>query len=89
MSSSEDALYDNLEKKWNKRFAALLGISEDELAQLEYSENELTTNDDMVYAVEYTFDENSPKEILSKIKGLNEDYRIIFDTGAIGYYETD
>ena len=59
-----------------RMLAEELGISDDDLDELEWEFDEITSNDGHPYGYVITFSEDSPKEILDKIEGLDE-YRSI------------
>ena len=81
MSSRQ--LEDINEEQGNNHIAGLLGISVEDYLSLEHSGiNEVTSNDGLVYRYYVQFSNESPKEILAKIKGLDSTNTIYFDTSS-------
>ena len=50
--------------------AGLLGISVEELEQLQYDEGEDTSEDGLLNGYYLTFPDNNPEEVIAKIRGL-------------------
>ncbi|MBT2558972.1 hypothetical protein J7E24_14350 [Hymenobacter sp. ISL-91] len=65
--------------KKDSSLASILGITSDELSQLVYEIESDTGNDDMVYGYRVEFSDSSPKNILSKIKRLEDGCRVNLD----------
>jgi hypothetical protein len=55
-----------------KSLAQELGLTYDEVSQLDYDMSENASNDGLVYNFIVQFDENCDKQILGKIKGLHD-----------------
>lgn len=73
MGSLKDEMFENDEHKRDVKLAGVLGITVDELSQLNYEFDENTGNDDSIYGYTVQFDtESSPKRILDKIQDLND-----------------
>ena len=72
---SNRQLEDMYEEKRNRYIANELGITYEELSMTDFDIHEITTNDDMIIGHYLQFSDDSPEEILQKIKGL-EDNRI-------------
>jgi hypothetical protein len=67
------------EQESDRRLADLLGITYDELAELDYEIETDQSKDGLIYNYRIEFDvENSPKHILSKIKNLKDGCRVYF-----------
>jgi hypothetical protein len=62
------------EKLANQKLASELGISYDELLELEWDIDTNESNDGLIYEYIVTFSEESPKKILNKIEGIEEGY---------------
>jgi hypothetical protein len=60
----------------DKNLALQLGISYDDLCQLDWNIDTNESNDGLVYEYIIRFNDNSPKEILNKISDLEEDLSI-------------
>ena len=81
MSSTQlDNIY---EEQGNNHIAGLLGISVEDYLNLEHSGiNEITSKDGLVYRYYIQFSDESPKEILAKIKGLDSTNTVYFDASS-------
>lgn len=81
MSSKQlDEIY---EEQGNNHIAELLGISVEDYLSLEHSGiNEVTSNDGLAYRYYIQFTNESPKEILAKINGLDSTNTVYFDTSS-------
>lgn len=56
----------------DKSLASQLGISYDDLCQLDWEVDTNESNDGLIYEHIIRFNDNSPKEILNKIIGLED-----------------
>jgi hypothetical protein len=63
----------------NPDLAKALNITIEELELLDFYNQEMFDSGGIAVKNKYMFNENSPKEILSKIKGLDENNCIILD----------
>jgi hypothetical protein len=80
MSSRQ--LEDLYEEQSDKRIAEILGISVEDYQSLNHSGvQDVESNDGTVYRQYIQFDEDSPKNILSKIDGLDSTNTVYFDAG--------
>ena len=61
------------------RLADALGISVQELELLDFHNKEIFNSSGIAFQNEFVFSENSPPEILKKIKGLDNNNRIILE----------
>lgn len=66
------------EEAANKQLADNLGISYDELSELQWSTDTNESNDGLIYEYVITFDESSPIEILEKIDGIDLEGRYVY-----------
>ncbi|PHM11081.1 hypothetical protein [Nostoc sp. 'Peltigera malacea cyanobiont' DB3992] len=62
------------EKLANQKLASELGISYDELLELEWDIDTNESDDGLIYEYIVTFSEESPKKILNKIEGIEDGY---------------
>lgn len=62
------------EKLANEKLASELGISYDELLELEWDIDTNESKDGLIYEYIVTFSEESPQNILNKIEGIEEGY---------------
>jgi hypothetical protein len=67
----KDILIQRMNESDEEQLAHKLGITHDELIQLNHKVDTEETEDGIVYNYIISFDPSSPKEILSKIKGLD------------------
>lgn len=71
LQMSNRQLEEEMEENSNRQLAAVLGLSADELDQLEYEIHTNESNDGLIYEYVVHFHESSPQDILSKINGLS------------------
>jgi hypothetical protein len=64
------------ERSQDENLAKSLGISYNELAELDWSIEADTSDDGLIYGYRIEFSENSPQSILSKIDGLEDGCRV-------------
>ena len=70
---SKSVLMDNSKAEQDKAIAEAIGLTEEEMAELEYTMDEEKSSDGgIAYSYVIQFDDNCPKEILSKIEGLED-----------------
>jgi hypothetical protein len=82
MSSRQ--LDDLNEEQSDNLVAGLLGISVEDYQRLDHSGiQDVTSNNGLVYSYYIQFNDNSPKEILNKIKGIDSTNTVYFDTGLL------
>ena len=72
----EDEFADQESERYERKLAELLGISYDELLTTEYEVTDNIGNDDVVYEHILRFTDDSPRSVLDKIIGLNEQNEI-------------
>ncbi|MEH2209184.1 hypothetical protein [Nostoc sp.] len=60
------------EKLANQKLASELGISYDDLLELEWDIDTNESDDGLIYEYIVTFSEESPKKILNKIEGIED-----------------
>jgi hypothetical protein len=70
MSVSKRKYEEMLEEQSDKELASILGISYDELCQLEWDVDTNESSDGLIYDYIYTFRDDSNLEILKKIQGI-------------------
>jgi hypothetical protein len=71
MGRMKDLLIERMQESDEEQLAHKLGITHDELIQLNHKVDTEESDDGVVYNYIISFDPDSPKEILSKIKGLD------------------
>jgi len=64
----KDELFDRLEESHDKKLADILGLTYDELQQLDHDVDEVTDNDGNVIAILVHFSKSAPKHILAKVQ---------------------
>lgn len=67
----------------NEALASALDITLEELDQLEWTINADMGTDTLIYEVIVTFTNDSPKEVLEKISGLNTDNQVRLNRAAL------
>ena len=67
----------------NEALASALGISLEELDQLEWTIDADMGSDTLIYEVIVTFSGDSPKDILEKINGINGDHQARLNPAAL------
>jgi hypothetical protein len=81
MSSRQ--LEDMYEEQSDKRIADILGISFEDYQSLNHNGiQDVESNDGLVYRQYIQFSDDSPKEILDKIDGLDSTNTVYFDAGS-------
>lgn len=73
MGGMKDYWFERIEAQKNYRLAKLLGITEGELEQINYSIEADYSNDDMLYGYIVQFDDDNDPSIMDKIKFLSAD----------------
>lgn len=76
MGLGSERMIEIQKEKFDFHLANLLGITYDELLELEYSIEKEESNDGLIYNYIIEFDEETPKEILNKINNLEEGKRV-------------
>jgi hypothetical protein len=71
MGRMKDLLIERQEQEDDRRLARKLGITYDELLQLNHSIDIEESKDGLIYNYIVSFDEDAPRHILDKIKGLD------------------
>ena len=71
MGIAKEQLYDNQQEAFYESIAERLGITYDEVEEIEPQTNKNTGRDGAVYGNYLTFKKDAPKEILDKIEGLD------------------
>ena len=70
MGHMKDIMIDNLNDERDKKIAELLGLTFDELSDLDYSFETDESEDGLIYNYRIEFAKNSSKRILKKIKKI-------------------
>ena len=83
MATIKDQVDEHKDQQSDKRLAQALGITLEELQQLDYKVTAITASD-IVTAYDYKFSEHSPRQILDKIKGLSPE-----DSIQLGIYDLE
>lgn len=89
----KELYYEQLEQKEDEKIAKLLGITYDELSETEWHMERDASKDGLVYGYIVYFEDNSPRDILDKIVGLDSDNQVylsphdIDDDGYSDYEE--
>jgi len=68
MSSMSDQMIEHGQEKFDNALARYLGITRDELEELNYELDDETSNDDMHIGYILEFGDDAPQEILDKVK---------------------
>lgn len=76
MGKMKDYVIDMMNSSEEKRIADLLGISFEEVSSLEYQIETDESDDGLIYNYRIEFDQNSPEDILNKIKRLQNGYSV-------------
>lgn len=71
MGIAKEQLYDNQQEAFYETLAERLGITCDEVEEIEPQIKENTGSDGAVYGYYLSFKEDAPREILDKIEGLD------------------
>jgi hypothetical protein len=75
------------QEEWDRHLADFLGITYDELNELDYELETVETNDGFVYKYVVKFNpNNSPKNILQKIKNLEDGCRVYLEPWDLEQY---
>jgi hypothetical protein len=76
MSSGSERMIEMQREKADRRLAQKLGITYDELLQLDHEIDTEESNDGMIYNYIVEFNEDASREILNKIEGLEDGKRV-------------
>ena len=71
MGRMKDLMIERMEEDEDERLARKLGITYDELVKLNHSVDLDQSDEGIIYNIIVSFDDNAPKEILAKVKGLD------------------
>jgi len=82
-------LEDAQEEFNNKQLADALGLTLDEIEQCNWESSMETSDDGVPYYVLVSFMDDSPKEILEKISGLNDNLAVRVDVNTFETEEPD
>lgn len=87
MSSSQ--LDDIYEEQRYQKLAQILGISYDDVIELDPEIQERTSDDGVLYCFYIEFDENSPKHVINKISGIDETGTLYIDASEFNEPDDD
>lgn len=73
---SKEQLEEQLQEDFDKKLALKLGITYEELMELDYEIHENTSDDGLVYGEYIQFNENGNPDILKKIEGLDQHFTV-------------
>lgn len=83
MDAIKEQINEQRDKQSDERLAQALGLTIEELYQLDYDSTPITSGN-IVTAYEYSFSKDSPQEILEKIKSLSAE-----NTIQLGIYDLE
>ncbi|MFQ1897361.1 hypothetical protein ACK36K_08515 [Aeromonas veronii] len=89
MGSTKDYWFDRVEAQKNYRLANLLGITEDELEQINYDIDANYSKDGMLYGYIVQFDDDNDPSIMDKINGLDSDSYVFLSPWDLEDLEED
>ena len=76
MSSGSDRMIEMQQEQDDRRLAKKLGITYDELLELDHEIDTEESNDGLVYNYILKFGDEAPKEILDKVIGIDEQNQV-------------
>ena len=76
MGRAKEMMIERMQEQDDEKLALLLGITYDELSETEWHIETNESKDGMIYNYVVYFEESSPKEILDKIKDLDENNQV-------------
>lgn len=88
MGKLKELLYEKLEQESDRKLAKILGISYEDLLQLDWEEDYIEIRNGESQMLRYTFSDDSPSEILEKSELINERVALI-PTWAFDNYDYD
>jgi hypothetical protein len=88
MGSLKNEWMERQEHDRNKKIADYLGITIEELDQTEWEIEDITSEDGLIYGYDIVFDSISPKTVLNKIAGL-ENNRVQVDANLFSNERPD
>ena len=92
MSSGTERMIEMQQDKYDRNLAKKLGITYDEIHQLDHEIDTEESNDGLVYNQIVRFSDNAPKEILDKVIGIenhNQVWLAPWELDNSGYYEEE
>lgn len=90
MGSGSEHMIEMQKEKSDKELAKKLGITYDELLELDYEIDTEESEDGLIYNYIIGFSDDAPREILDKIQGIDEDDHVWLPSWELGnddYYE--
>lgn len=76
MGRAKELYYEQMQQKEDEKIALLLGITYDELCETDWHIECDESRDGLVYGYVVYFSEDSPRDILDKIQGLDKDNQV-------------
>ena len=76
MGNLKDLILEKQDEESNKRLAKILGITYDELNELDFEINQEESEDGLIYHYIISFAVNDPVEILKKIIDIDENNEV-------------
>ncbi len=76
MSSGSERMIEKQQENFDKHLARYLGITYNELSELDYEMDTEESNDGLVYNYIIKFRKDAPKEILAKIQGIENNNQV-------------
>ncbi|HHX8536177.1 TPA: hypothetical protein ACVO0U_003061 [Vibrio alginolyticus] len=86
---SNRQLDDAQEEAADRKLASILGISYEELSLLTWDTDNNESNDGLVYEIIVRFSDDSPRDILDKIGGLEDGYCVRVDPSEFAEPDPD
>ena len=84
MSHGSEKIIEGEQENFDKHLAKELGITYDELLELDYEIDEEVSNDGgIIYNYIISFGENASKEILKKIEGIDEQSKVWIPSSVV------
>ncbi len=80
MGQAKDMLFEQQEQEFNMRLANYLGISEDDLSEIEYEIDRDASEGGVIYSYIFVILNEPPQEILDKISELEQGKYVYINT---------
>jgi len=92
MGKTKELIIEKQQERFNRKLAVLMDITYNEFLELDYIENTNESNDGIILYKVYEFKDDSPRYILDKIVGLDDNNQFWLSIDAIpddeySYYE--
>lgn len=92
MSSGSERMMEFQQEKYDRNLAKKLGLTYDELLQLDYEIDTEESNDGLIYNYIIKFNDNAPKEILDNVIDIDNQSQVYFAPWVLDnreYYEEE